>query len=787
MKQFLRNFRKQQTVGLLNICGLSLGVMVSILVGLWAMNELQFDNFHERGERMYRIVQSFEMNNKQITAATSFKPLGEIAQNQVPGIEDMCRVVKKREGVTINNMVHFDITTLMTDPNFFSFFTFHFKKGDVNSALSAPDGVVITESAAKKYFPDVDPIGQLIIYHGHHFSVSAIMADMPANSHIQAEMVFPFFGQFKSWQWDSGFYYDTYFILRENAEIAAIEKELGEISKIGIPMFLSGEGNKVKLQPLREVHFSESDAEFDSAVKGDRKLLHTFMVVALIILLIAVINFSNLFVSTSFIRAKTIGIKKAHGAKRWSLIGEFYRETAIYVLIAIGVGILLTMLCLPVFNAYTGTTTAVNLADPQLYLFLAILAVATTIMAGSLPAFRLTAFGIIETLGGKFKGKKISFFQKFLVIIQFTASISLLIIVIFIGRQINHILSQDLGFDNKNVLYVWGWRDFGADYKALREEMIREPSIADVAMKQYDLPTEMGNGIGAKNRESGQTILLDLSEVSPNYFDFFGMEFVAGENPLYLENAAEARECVINERTAEALGLEDPVDATFQIVSIGGKLEENDGKIYRVKGVVKDSYVKSLHQHPDPQIYLPLSRESSNPLFFKFTGDPEQAIKIIEKRWKRSITDAPFEYHFLDETYQQLYENEKNMKNILRYALFITLIITLAGLFSMAFYATQRRVKEIGIRKVNGATVTDLLMLLSRDVIIWIAISFPLASLLSYLFLHDWLKGFVVKTSLSGWIFLLAGFSAFLVALLTVGYQTWKTATANPVDSIKTE
>ncbi|MDD2313626.1 MAG: ABC transporter permease [Proteiniphilum sp.] len=213
------------------------------------------------------------------------------------------------------------------------------------------------------------------------------------------------------------------------------------------------------------------------------------------------------------------------------------------------------------------------------------------------------------------------------------------------------------------MLYVWGWRDFGADYKALREEMIREPSITDVAMKQYDLPTEMGNGIGAKNRVSGQTVLLDLSEVSPNYFDFFGMEFVAGENPLHLESAAAARECVINERTAEALGLEDPVDATFQIVSIGGKLEENDGEIYRVKGVVMDSYVKSLHQHPDPQIYLPLSRESSNPIFFKFTGDPEQAIKIMEKRWKRSITDAPFEYYFLDETYQQLYENEKNMKN----------------------------------------------------------------------------------------------------------------------------
>ncbi|NLA47935.1 MAG: FtsX-like permease family protein, partial [Bacteroidales bacterium] len=764
MKQFFRNFRKQRTVGILNICGLSLGVMVSILVGLWAMNELQFDNFHKRGERMYRVVQSFEMNNKQVAAATSFKPLGEIALNQVPGIEDMCRVVKNRDGITINNVVHFGVTILVTDQNFFSFFTFPFNRGITNSVFTSPDKVVITESAAKKYFPDEDPIGQLVIYHGHHFTVAAVMADMPTNSHIQADMVFPLFGQFKSWEWDSGFYYDTYFILSEGAEVASIERQLSEINKIGMPLFLQGSENKVKLQPLKEVHFSESDAQFDSAVKGDRTMLQTFMVVALIILLIASINFSNLFVSTSFIRAKAIGIKKTHGAERRSLIGGFYKETAIYVLIAIGVGILLTMLSLPFFNSYTGSVISVNFADPQLYLFLIILASLTTIMAGSLPAFRLSGFGIIETLGGKFQGKKISLFQKLLVIIQFTASISLLIIVLFIGRQINYILSQDLGFDNKNILYVWGWRDFGDNYAELREEMIREPTIVDLAMKQFDLPTQMGNGIGAKNIENGHTILLDLSEVSPNYFDFFGMEFVAGENPLNLESAAAAKECVINERTAEVLGLKDPINATFQIVSIGGKLEENDGDIYMVKGVVRDSYVKSLHKNPDPQMYLPLSRESHNPIFVKFFGNPERAIKAIEKRWKRSITDAPFEYHFLDETYQALYDSEKSMRNVLRYALLITLVITLTGLFSMAFYATQRRMKEIGIRKVNGATVVDLLLLLYRDVIIWIAISFPLASLFSYLFLRDWLKGFILRTSLSGWIFLLAGLSAFLVA-----------------------
>ena len=787
MKQFHRNFRKQKTVGILNICGLSLGVMASIMIGLWAINELQFDNFHKRGDRMYRVVQIFELNDKPVRAATSFKPLGEIAAAQIPGIEEMCRVVKKTEGVTINNMVHFSITSLVTDHNFFSFFTFPFKDGDINTAFSAPDNVIITESAAKKYFPDEYPIGQQIISHGYNFSVSAVMHDMPVNSHIQAEMVFPLFGHFKTWEWDSGFYYDTYFILSGNADIPLIEKQLASISKIGASSFLQGTENRAELEPLKEVHFSKTDPTFDSAVKGDRSFLRIFILTAMVILLIACINFANLFVSTSFIRAKTIGLKKAHGAGRASLIREFYKETGIYVLISIIAGMLLAMLTLPFFNAYTRSETRIDLTDPQLYLFLTGLAAVTIIMAGSLPAFRLTGFGIIETLGGKFRGKKISLFQKVLIIIQFTSSISLLIIVLFFGRQIDHILSQDLGFDNKNILYVYGWRNFGADYKALRDELTQEPSIVDVAMKQYDLPLHFGNGIGARNRDGGESILLDLSEVSPNYFDFFGMEFVAGENPLFLESASASRYCVINERAAEVLGFDNPVDATFRLASIGGKLSEDDGQVYTVKGVIRDSYVKSLHQNPDPQMYLHLSRQAHNPLFFKITGNPENAVKAIEKKWKETVTDAPFEYRFLDETYNAQYQTEENARNVLAYALLITFIITVAGLFSMAFYSTQRRVKEIGIRKINGATLTDLLLLLNKDVIMWLLISFLIACPISFFFVRNWLDGFVVKTPLSWWVFLLAGLWAFAVALLTVSYQTWRAATANPVDSLKTE
>lgn len=662
------------------------------------------------------------------------------------------------------------------------------KEGDIETAFSGTNNAIITESAARKYFPDEDPIGQRIVSHGYDFFISGIMYDIPRNSHIQAEVILPMFGSFKSWEWDSGFYYDTYFILSPSADLNLIGERLTQINKAGAGDFLKNAYNEVGLELVRDIHFSKTEPGFDNAVKGDKSFLQILVFTALVILIIGCINFTNLFISTAFIRARSIGIKKSQGAGRRTLILEFYKETAVYVFISVVGGLLLAMLTLPVFNNYTGSTTVLDFYNPQLYVFLFCLIIVTILIAGSFPAFRMTKFGIIETIGGKFRGKKMSAFQKALVIIQFTSSISLLIIVFFFGRQIDTLLSQDLGFDNKNVFYVNGWGAFGADYKSLRNELRKNPAIADVAMKQYDLPLRMGNGVGVRSLDGDEAILIDLSEVSPNYFDFFDMEFLAGENPLWLETAANSRYCVINEAAARALGLEDnPVDASFMYISIGQKLIENDGKTYTVKGVIRDSYVKSLHETPGAQMYLNLSRDDHNPIFIRTVGNPQDAIQAMEKMWKEINPNVPFEYHFLDETYDAQYKAEMNARNVLSYALLITFIISAAGLFAIAFYSTQRRIKEIGIRKINGAKVTDLLLLLNKDVVVWVVISFLIACPIAYVFLYNWLDDFVVKTSLSWWVFLIAGVLSALVALITVSYQTWRTATTNPIESLKTE
>ncbi len=670
----------------------------------------------------------------------------------------------------------------------FPFFSFPLKEGDIETAFSGTNNAIITESAARKYFPDEDPIGQRIVSHGYDFFISGVMYDIPRNAHIQAEVIFPLFGNYKREEWDSGFYYDTYFILSPGADLGLIGERLTQINKTGAGGFLKDAYNELGLEPIKDIHFSKTDPGFDNAVKGDKSFLQILVFTALVILIIGCINFTNLFISTAFIRAKSIGIKKSQGAGRKVLILEFYKETAVYVFISVAGGLLLAMLTLPVFNNYTGSTTVIDFASLQLYVFLFCLLMITILIAGSFPAFRMTKFGIIETIGGKFRGKKMSAFQKALVIIQFTSSISLLIIVFFFGRQIDTLLSQDLGFDNKNVFYVNGWGAFGADYKTLQNELRKNPAIADVAMKQYDLPLRMGNGVGARNLNGGEGLLIDLSEVSPNYFDFFDMEFVAGENSLWLEGSADSRYCVLNEAAVQALELGDnPIDASFTYISIGQKLIENDGKTFTVKGVIRDSYVKSLHETPGAQMYLNLSRNDHNPIFVRTIGNPQDAIQIMEKMWKETNPNVPFEYHFLDEVYDAQYKAEMNARNVLSYALLITFIISAAGLFAIAFYSTQRRVKEIGIRKINGAKVTDLLLLLNKDVVVWVVISFLIACPIAYIFLYNWLEGFVVKTPLSLWVFLLAGALSALVALVTVSYQTWRTAATNPIESLKTE
>ncbi len=775
MKQFLRNFRRQRVVGVLNVCCLSLGIMVSLVVGLWAVNEFTFDNFYPYPDRTYRMGLNAELNSQPINTPGSHRFQGEMAMAQLPEIERMARVLFENIDPRVGDQYYPETRSIIADTSFFDFFGFRLKAGDPATVLLAPDGVVVDETTAKKFFAGKDPIGQPIEYSGRTFHVSGIMYDMPRNSHLQAHLIFPPFGNFNK---DSHDRFNTYLVLREGTDLAALEKSLTAMIIERIPPY-KDLNVRVTLEPLAEIYFSHHPMG-DDAVTSDRGMVTTFMLMAALILLVSCINFTNLFVSTAFIRGKTIGVMKAHGASKGALAWAFYRETAVYVLISIVVGIGLAYLALPVFNQYTGSRLTIDFTWPVLYLLLIALAVVTTLLAGSFPALQMTRFPIMETLRGKFRSKGVSPFQKGLIVLQFATSIFLVVVVLFFGRQVRFLLDQELGFNKESVVYVSQWDDAAKNFATFRAEMIQHTGIADITMQRGKL-TEWNSGGVVSKEDSADELLVEQCLIAPNYFEFFEMPLVSGENSLLLENPDGY--CVINQQMAKLLG--------FGNDAVGKSIHEsNSNRNYTVTGVVRNAQTRSLHAEVDPQFYYK-DDYNRNPsvkqIYFRLTGDPRQGLAAIERKWKETVADQPFSYHFLDDDYRAFYSSEMSTRRVLGYALIITLLITAAGLFAMAYYSAQRRIKEIGIRKINGATVGNLLVLLNREVVWGVAVSFVIACPVAYFFLGHWLEGFVARTPLSWWVFALAGLAACVVALLTVTFQTWKTASANPIDSLRSE
>lgn len=773
LKNFSRNLSKQKTVGILSICSLAIAIAVVILIGLWSMNELSFDNFHKDKDKIYRVLGHLMLNNEKMEVGSTYKPLGQEAQQKYPEISGMCRVVSQNTDIKLKNVVYPDNKILQADSNFFTFFTFSLKAGDPRTCLSAPDGIVIDESTALRYFPGENPIGKNLNLYGTECHVTGLMYDMPGNSHLKAQIITPFLGE---WEQDLNYgstdNFITYFKIDNPKFLPRLEKEMTNLITNAAPVFKELQFS-YKLQSLKEIYFSN--------IKMDGSILHgnkTFVIISLltafIILLIACINFINLFISTSFLRAKAIGVKKTFGSEKRSLIKEFYTETFYYAIIAVIIGLFAAIIALPLFNQFTSYQLKIDPSDPLLYLFLLFITGFVVLTAGTFPALYMTGFNTIATLKGQFKGKNLSFLQKGMIITQFTASIAILISVFFINKQVNYMLDKNLGFNKENIVYLYNQGNFLQRFGAFRQEMINHPSIADVTLKNAS-PTEWIQGNTVQKSGDDQQYLMEFCQVTANYFDVMGMQMATGQQ--FGEDGTNQQYCIINETAARMLGFSNP---------IGEKL--NAGTKCIIKGVVKDAQTKSLHQQVDPQIYFNFTDNEGLPtILFKIQGDPREALRIIETKWKEANPNLPFKYHFLDDTYAQLYKSETNAGNMLSIAVGITLIISIAGLFSMVYYTTQRRLKEIGVRKVNGASVTTLLMILNRDFFAWIGISFLIACPLSYFLISRWLESFTDRTAISWWVFAIVGAITFMITAITVSHQTWKAANVNPVKVLKNE
>ncbi|GHU64897.1 ABC transporter permease [Bacteroidia bacterium] len=746
--------------------------MVSLIIGLWCFHELHFDNFHKNKDRIYRVL-----SNGTMGLSGSFQmPFGQIAIDELPAIEDMCRIVFfNNNAVKINSNWFPNVPMLLTDTTFFSFFTFPLKGNDPVTIFSSRDKVVICESAITKYFSDQNPIGQIVRFNGQDFIVSGIMENVP-NSSLQTDFIFPFSGWYANNGWFDNGNYMTFFLLHKDIAPGSLVNSLQEILYNSVEEF-KNEKIKIELESLNDLHFGTNIQNDNAILKGNKNMIIIFALIAFVILVVSCINFTNLFISTSFKSAKSIGIKKTFGANNSILIREIFRETADYVFVSIFFGLCLSVIVLSTFNNFIQSDLSIDFSSLQLYCFLIGFFVFAVLLAGSFPAFYMTHFNVIETLSGKFKGKQISFFQKSLIVFQNTAAIALLIFVIVMQKQITYMISKDLGFDKENVIYM-KLAPYSSDFS---DKLLKYPNITDICTKSSFLTDWTEGGYFSKIPTNNNPVVMEVCRVSPNYFDFFKMKIVEGENPFPFITTNN-NEVVINESAAKILELIKPIDQTIY--------RDNDEFI--VKGVMSDVNTRSFHEKVGAQIYFKMEMPNGwGPVFFKIQGNPQIAINTIRQVWEEYIPTLapgyPFKYDFLEDTYIRLYNNEMNAKKTLSFAVLITFIIAGSGLFAMVYYATQRRTREIALRKIHGASVSQLFFLLTKEFLLWMVIGFLIACPIAYLGLGIWLNNFTTKISLNILDFLWVGLLALVLTLLVTSYQTLKVATKNPLESLKTE
>ncbi len=775
MKEFSKNFRRQKTTGWLSIISLSLGTMVAIMIGMWSINEFSFDNFHKDGDRMYRIIGQAFINNTLTKVANDESTVtsDEKILASIPEVEQFTYFTpwKEQFNVEVNHITFSAIPSLTAKENFFSFFSFPLKEGDPETVLNVHGNVVIDETMASRMFPGRNALGETVKINGNDVEVTGVMYDMPRNSHIQARIII---AEGRNRDRDNDNREVTYYMLAKGTDRTELERKLTQAAceQVKYP-YLKNLDYQIKLQSLKDIHFDEEHYLSDDAIKSSKPVVNIFISVGIVILLLSCINFTNLFVSNSFLRAKSIGIKQVQGAHRSTLRLGFYLETACYTTVALAVGSFLAVTLTPYFNQYVNSNLHVDFGSVELYVFLLLLFIFVVFAAGSMPAFKIARMNPVETLKGTYRGRPMSFFQRGLTILQFTASIALLLIALLINNQVRFMQSQNVGFNKENLIYVFADINSADTYKTIHNELTKEPSVVNVTMK-YGLPTERSSGMTVKKSGDEKSQSFEAAYIASNYFDVMDMQMLEGENPFGKYEGDDY--CVLNETAVELLGLQNPIDQTIVLM-------DNWPRI--IKGVVRDAQMRSFRKTTDPQIYLTERYWGSMPLLIKISGEPQKTIAAVEKRWKTIFPNMPFEYHFLDEEFEKMYTSENNLRNMLSYAMVIGFTISVAGLFAMALYSTQRRRKEIAIRKVTGATVRDLLQLLNKSFMLWILIAFILGSLMAWFFMEKfWLKSFIAQAPLSVGVFVGVGLVACLVALLTVSWQTWSAATTNPVKVI---
>jgi putative ABC transport system permease protein len=811
LKVAFRSLVKQRVYSIINIAGLAIGIASALLIALYVQYEFSYDKFIENSENIYKMSVERKYPNHATFYAVVPHSYSEAMGRDIPEVKQVTRISGLNNNVVVTykdgkgEQKVFEEDFLATaDSNFFTFFHLPFVKGDPAKVLHTPNDIVITETTARKYFGSEEPIGKTLDFFGLNLKVTGVCKDLPPNSHMKFNVIgnmtaIPFFKQ----QNYTGFSAYVYVELNPGTDpkvveskipklvdtyaSAQIEKNLG---KSWEDYKREGNGYRYFLQPLTSIHLDPTNLESKMEPGGNISFMYFLISVAVLLVVIACINFMNLATARSAERAREVGVRKTMGSLKGQLVGQFLSESMMISFISMSLALVIIQLALPAFSQLTERPLVLSF-HPLAALGLLILALLIGFLAGSYPAFVLSGFNPIVVMKGSFTSSgKGSWLRNSLVIFQFSISIILIVGTLVVQQQMTYIQNKSLGFDKEQMLVVERAFALGNAQKAQTfVDQVRQLPEVSAASGSQALPGREGDFFGAFFQPEGSSDLLTAKTmvVADDLIETLGIELVEGK--LFAEGVNDSLNIMLNEAAVKALGLENPVGRKLSNVQ-----PQQDGSnrtvVFTVIGVVKDFHFQSLRDMITPLVLQNTENAGRNLGIVMARIKPGQyksAIESIEAKWKAIAPEQPFRYLFLDENFNAQYKGEQQAGEMFAIFAGLAILVACVGLFGLSAYTAQLRTKEIGIRKVLGASVNSVVMLLAKDFTKMVVIAFFIAVPASWYLMSQWLERFAYKIQLSPLTFVGAGAVTLLIAWLTVSFQTIKAAVINPVNSLKSE
>lgn len=789
LKVAFRNLRKYKGYTFINVAGLAVGIAVCVLIFRYVAHELSYDRYHEKADRTYRITLDMQQAHLAVTPSM----LSPTLQRLFPEVEAGVRLLDagSTQSLVVRNgeRVFEESSFAFADSSLFDVFSWELLAGDAETALKRPQTLVISRDMARKYFGSANPLGRALEVNGTSYEVTGVMENIPRNSHFR----FDFFASMTtrsgvSWlsdnTWRAANFF-TYITLREGASAESLKQKVDEFIAENIPGNDFVNQLDIRFEPLTDIHlYSETDV--DIAAQGDIRYVLGALAIAALILVIACINYMNLATARSVRRSREVGIRKVLGSDRRQLMGQFYGEAAFLTLLALAFSILLVEISLPWFNSLTGQVIAVDYTSLTYWGMLAGVALSVTLVAGSYPALMLSSFSPSDVLKGGGATSGGSRLRKGLVVFQFAASIFLIIGTLVIFRQVNFIQQKELGYKKDNVLVLNAYNAVERSMETFRSRLEQISGVEGAAMAS-ETPTSIrgGYGIDVSGLEEGPNLQITGLRVDAMLTEVLDLDLVAGEaltqgdlqraNP---DSGSGEYAFLVNEALARHYGVEPR-----ELIGRPTVMSSRQGTI---KGVVEDFHFQSLHRDITPLVLFP--QDGYNKLMIGLnTDDVQRTLAETRAAWTELYPGHPFEYRFLDQEYQALYQQETRAGQIFTSFAVLAIFVACMGLVGLASYMVERRTREIGVRKVLGASMSHIMALFSKDFIALVMAGFLVAAPLGWFAMSEWLQNFAYRVDLGVSVFLVAGLLALLIALLTVSYQAYRAARLDPVESLQTE